>query len=350
MFAEPEDRVGFIDDVVLLCKALLERSDVAAEGMEPWRNTGLYWKANDCGNQGESILGNHLARWYMMRAVAASAGVTVEEPCVSPVTNRIPQIVRPDETHIDGDPSSFSWRSVCDECVNGPSDALCKYPHGVATDNGLNRVASVIRSDLQRLADEVVSSKVIADADFDDVAIHLRTGDIVRQKHSLYGLDPFHVYAKLILQAVSSIGIVTAPFAQRRADWGPGNPDMNHAIVTAAQEYLQDAFPEATVSIRNDENETMDVVYARLVRANYTICGPSTFCLFPAIASMGESFILHSPLFGNSPTWIDKVESEVFPEVHYADDAYIGSEVFWDWTDPNDVVKLLRENPDEGVS
>jgi hypothetical protein len=99
---------------------------------------------------------------------------------------------------------------------------------------------------------------------------------------------------------------VTAPFNQKR-DGGHGDADLNQAVIEAAQEYLQKAFPKARISIRDDDHESMNVTYARMIKANVSIYGPSTFCLFPAIACLGKSYVLHSPLFRYSPSSIDTV-------------------------------------------
>jgi hypothetical protein len=326
---------GFIQDPEMLCEELLKRANGTQEGNEPWRsNHPLIWKSNDCGNQGISVLGNHLSRWYMMRAIAAAAGVTIEETCVSPVTDLISQRMKPLDTSLDGD-THFSWKEACH------SGGLT-HPHGgFENGNGLDRVASVIRSDLRALVQTVLST---SEPDLDEVTIHLRTGDIARQRGALYGMVPFRVYTKLLPSTAKTIGIVTAPFKQERPDWGYGDADLNEAIVTAARDYIQRAFPDAKVSIRNS-NETMAMTYVRMVAANWSFCGPSTFCLYPAIATMGESYILQSPLFGDSPTWLNKLD-ESFQNVHYIDETYMKNEEFWEWN-VSDIVKMLESNDEK---
>jgi hypothetical protein len=173
----------------------------------------------------------------------------------------------------------------------------------------------------------------------DEVSIHVRTGDIARQKHDLYGLVPFHVYPKYIPAPVKTIGIVTAPFNQKR-DGGHGDADLNQAVIEAAQEYLQKAFPKARISIRDDDHESMNVTYARMIKANVTIYGPSTFCLFPAIACLGKSYVLHSPLFRYSPSWIDTV-ALLMTNVHYVDEKYLPPTDIYD-LNVTTIVKMLR--------
>jgi len=340
-----EDRIGNVEEMETMCQELLSRAGDAGEGEEPWREGGLTWIMNDCADQAESVLGNHLSRWYMIRAVASSAGVSLEMPCRSPVLDRIATKVSPNDTVLDGR-YKFSWKKFCRRCESN-GEGGCQYPHAVRA-NGLERIRSVISTDLRTMAYKVVSEKPGLAKELDDVTIHLRCGDIGRQDHTLYGLVPFvgksstagtyeyvkfdysqhqpspriqSVYKKLIPKNATSIGIVTAPFHQDREGWGPGDPELNEAVATAARDYLQEAFPNVTVSIRNREEETLDMVYARLIMTNTTICGPSTFCVFPAIASLGESHIIRSPLFGDHPTWLSKIDRAV-PHIHYVNKRY----------------------------
>ena len=275
---------------------------------------------NDCGDQADSVLGNHLSRWYMIRAVASAAGISVEMQCQSPVTDRIETKVSPYDTELNGH-GPFSWKEFCQSCEKEPD--RCRYPHAV-TSSGLERVHNVIQADLRSMAYKVLGNSPEFANDLDDVTIHLRVGDIGRQYHILYGLVPFKVYKRIVPENSKSIGIVTAPFKQNREGWGPGDPELNEAVATAARSYLQNSFPNSTVSIRNSGKESLDLVYTRLIMTNMTICGPSTFCVYPAIASLGQAYILHSPLFGGSKTWLNKV-AEDFRHVHYVRRKYYPS-------------------------
>ena len=60
--------------------------------------------------------------------------------------------------------------------------------------------------------------------------------------------------------------------------------------------YLQSAFPDAAVNIRNGSDETLALVYARLVMANQTFTGPATFGVFPAIVSFGTGYVQEGSL------------------------------------------------------
>lgn len=334
--SQTTNRVGNVEELETMCQALLKRAGDTEEGEEPWRYSGgLHWVMNDCAEQAESVLGNHLSRWYMIRAVAMAAGVSVEMPCRSSVTNRIENKVSPHDTQLDGG-FKFSWKEFCRSCE--VDDGRCRYPHSV-TVNGLERIRSVILTDLQAMAYKVISEKPSLVNELDDVSIHLRCGDIARQDHVLYGMVPFRVYKSFIPKNVTSIGIVTAPFKQDREGWGPGDAELNGAVATAARDYLRDAFPNAIVTIRNSDEDTLDVVYARLIMTNVTVCGPSTFCVFPAIASLGQAYILQSPLFGGVPTWLTRIAS-AFPHVHYTRKRYYPSIDLYQ-LNTTDIVKKL---------
>ena len=219
----------------------------------------------------------------------------------------------------------FTWISFCKKrCTQTVDNAACVYPHddGGRTTSPLVHALPTIRSDLGALAKKVSQSSDIKS--WDDVAIHIRIGDIARQDHRLYGLVPYESYASLIPRTAKSIGIITAPFKQERSGWGPGDVELNKGIVLATRDYIQRRFPNATVSIRNDPSEGMDVAYTRMILAKRAICGPSTFCLFPALACHGKSFIFHSPLFGDEDSWLSTVAKNN-QNIHYVKKHYIPS-------------------------
>lgn len=128
----------------------------------------------------------------------------------------------------------------------------------------------------------------------DDVAIHFRCGDLLKGLPSEdYGFLKFQSYTDLIDPTASSIGIVTSSFNPdyiRVQDQGTGT--ICQHIVIAFQRHIQAVFPNATVSIHNGPNESIPVSYSRLIMAKkQTFTGPSTFGVFPAIASFGIGYI-----------------------------------------------------------
>jgi hypothetical protein len=157
-------------------------------------------------------------------------------------------------------------------------------------------------------------------------------------------LIPFHVYTRLIPSDTKTIGLANAPFEQKKLGWGAGHSDLNEAIRTADQDYIQRTVSNATISVRNYDQEGMHEVYARVVASKHLTCAVSTFCVFPAIGTRGESYFLHSPLLGGSPNLVDTL-SAYFPQVQHMNEEYILSRVFWIWTmRTSDVVKIVQRD------
>ena len=157
---------------------------------------------------------------------------------------------------------------------------------------------------------------------------------------SPYGLVPFHVYANLIPKTAKRIGIVTAPYKQNRL-MGYGDAELNEAVTVALQEHIQSAFPDARVTIRNDDvRETMAMTYARMVAADWLFCASSTFCLYPALATAGEPYILQSELYGSEGSWMKKVDAS-FDNVHYVEREIVMTREFW-WWNVTEIVKRLQ--------
>lgn len=323
----------FTEGVVELCADLAKRANGTDEGVEPWRSAGgLLWKHSSCGFNAVKSLGNHLSRWYTARAIASAAGVTIQLGCRSPVTNYIQQRWEPSQTVLENR-SSFSWKDACQ---------LDKYalmfPH--ESGNGLDHMVGAIRSDLRTMTQTILSKTPGLAQDLDEAVIHLRTGDVVRISHPCYGLVPYHVYTNLIPRTTQTIGIITAPYRQRR-QVKFRDAERNEAVTVAARDYIQSKFPHANVSIHNGD-ETTAVSYARIVAANWSFCGSSSFCLFPALATVGESYILQSPLYGGSPSWLDNVAAS-FENVHYVSDDIILSTEYHGWN-TTEIVHALQRN------
>jgi hypothetical protein len=340
----------FIDGVQRFCEELVKLANGTVEGEEPWLNPTEEWvfQLTDCQNQGESILGNHLSRWYVARIIAGGARVSIEQSCDSPVTHAIPQQALSTDTQPGAE---YSWRDTCERCVGKSIESnhdvfknqeACYYGHGVKRGmTPLEHAVPTIQSDLRSLAEKVKIRQ--PHLDLDEVTVHIRVGDIARQNHGLYGLVPFRSFADLIPSTAKTIGIVCAPFRQKRSNWGFGDADLNEAVVVSTRDFLQSVFPQATITIRNDESEAFDTVFARMILSNCTICGSSTFCLYPTLASVGEAYIFQSPLYGGEDSWLAAVE-ERFPSIHYVKEPFILSSQIYD-KNVTDIINLLNTTP-----
>ena len=261
--------------------AIQELCDKLAQGSH--RTTDLHIN----GKCGQKSIGNHLAVIYMFRLVAASAKITVKMGCSKPGKDEAVQAQLPH--HINGNnpnsPITMSWREAC---------KLCRLRWVHECDHGLEHMARPIQVDMQRLA-KIWQSRN-RDVELDDAVIHVRcfTGDF---EH--YGFLPYSVYTGLLPQSVRRIGILTIPLplgCGNGSTWTSdtcGNfcGDLIHDL----QRFLQSTFPQAEVTIRDGDSPVG--AYSRMVLADYTICSPSTFCLFPTLATHGTGYIVDTPLY-----------------------------------------------------
>ena len=188
-----------------------------------------------------------------------------------------------------------------------PSTDFCKtlqhdYPHRYRY--GLQYAAPLIRTVLQlALPDAPTTDPHTAD----DVAIHIRCGDVLKYPHHTeYGYPRYEFYRQTIqdhfyrddshhdTNQTLYITIVTASWdpSQCRADKDCDFIPMCRAILTDLQQYLETTFVNARVRIHSDDTTVHS--YARLMHAKLNICNPSTFCVFPAMAAFGESYIVAS--------------------------------------------------------
>ncbi|KAL3921965.1 MAG: hypothetical protein SGILL_002462 [Bacillariaceae sp.] len=297
----------------------------------------LHYHDADCGKDyGSSRFGNYLMRWYLTRYIASQANATLTGSCkvsqgMIPQTNLRPQdLVMDDQTM--GGANKPSWQEICSLCLSNVTKVsdMCVFPHGVVgtaddtstTTINMAYMVPTIRKDMKGLLQGVLQQTPQLEEEMDDVAIHLRLGDVGSISSGRYGLVPFSVYVKyvdeLVIPFVDSepftIGIVTAPFQQHRGRHRPNNPHFNQAVVEAATDFLRSKYPKATVTIRNSAQDTHNVVFARLLGAKKLLfCAPSTFCLVPALgrASPKHSIMVQSTLFGSSSSnlgWLGTVQ------------------------------------------
>lgn len=174
---------------------------------------------------------------------------------------------------------------------------------------------SIIQPDMRRLAYNTTTVQQHLSStgqDDDQAVIHLRLGDVFRGKNDQgIGLLPHQAYAQIlhrvekdqdgVAMPLRSIGIVTQPFRKKLARSFDRNAVLlrrSWLVAMDLQRYLQQEFPLATVRVHCDETPLLSM--ARLVRAErVAICGPSTFCTNPVLATRGQGFLFratkHSP-------------------------------------------------------
>lgn len=143
----------------------------------------------------------------------------------------------------------------------------------------------------------------------DDAILHFRCGDLMDSNHPRFGFLRFDAFAKRIPQTAKSIGIVTQPFLAssgtvRALDSSATKRQRCQVVVTELVSYLQSRFPKARVQLHNSPDETIALTYARMVMAQATIAGISTFGVFASIASFGTGYIRRPDDLSATNAWL----------------------------------------------
>jgi hypothetical protein len=153
----------------------------------------------------------------------------------------------------------------------------------------------------------------------DDAVIHFRCGDLLDSDLAGYGFWTFDGYVRHISSAARRIGILTQPFAENnRTHLQQRYLDNADAIqngrcktlALALQDYIQERHPLATVSIHNNAQETIALSTARLVLANQSIGGRSTFSVFPIVATYGTGYYLQ-PQSLTPCSWLGRLDTHL---------------------------------------
>lgn len=162
-----------------------------------------------------------------------------------------------------------------------------------------------------------------------DASILVRCTDILDHAAwmSPYGLLNFNTYPMVIPSTSQTIYVVTEP-----KGYGMLGTVCNE-ILAALVEYLEKIYPQATIAMRR--GHPFDSL-AMLSYSPVTVCAPSTFCLWPAIASAKENakedkyqkksfkYLYSSWLFANTrPVYVaNNFHWLNFPKYHQFGDDY----------------------------
>jgi hypothetical protein len=129
----------------------------------------------------------------------------------------------------------------------------------------------------------------------DDAVLHFRCGDLMDSKHPSFAFMKFSGYTRHISPAAKTIGILTQPFdtdtQSRKADSGQYKRDRCRTVVYSLVEYIKSRYPKAEVRIHNEAGETIALTFARMIMANQTIAGISSFGVIPAVSTFGTGYI-----------------------------------------------------------
>lgn len=120
----------------------------------------------------------------------------------------------------------------------------------------------------------------------------------------------FSAFSKHISPQVRSIGIVTQPFdvggQNRKGDATQEKRQRCRIVVTELVNFLQERFPAARITIHNGPTETIALAYARLVMANQTMAGITSFGVFPVLSSFGTGYV-RRPDYRKAPNkWLNQ--------------------------------------------
>jgi hypothetical protein len=131
--------------------------------------------------------------------------------------------------------------------------------------------------------------------ELDDAVLHFRCGDLMDSRHPSFGFMKFSGYTRHISPQAQSIGILTQPFdvgaQSRQADSSQYKRDRCRTVVYSLVEYIEQQYPDARVRIHNDIDESIALTFARMIMANQTIAGISSFGVIPAVSTFGTGYI-----------------------------------------------------------
>lgn len=142
----------------------------------------------------------------------------------------------------------------------------------------------------------------------DDAILHFRCGDIIMSNHPSFGFMKFGSFSRHVSPDAKSIGIVTQPFEaaaqQRGAEGGQGKRDRCKTVVYAFIDHLKKAFPKAEINLHNSIDETIALTFARMIMANQTVIGITSFGVFPGVTTFGTGYIRYPDYMKAPNRWL----------------------------------------------
>jgi hypothetical protein len=215
--------------------------------------------------------------------------------------------------------------NVPDLCV------VCSgWPH--VCRQGNNYAVPMIRKTLRQAPNNIIN--------LDDMTIHLRCGDILQYGHlQEYGYPPYRIYKEVLKQPLESIGIISTsinPTLARIKD--VPFLDSCQLLLQDMREYLSEIFPLARVYIHTNDSVAQSI--SRMVYSKQVWCNPSTFCVYPAIASMGQSYIVKS---SSLYPFVEEIQDE--PNIHILDQDFLSmQQIVLNNMTTSDIIHWLRTN------
>mmetsp|Transcript_18410 Transcript_18410/g.27604 ORF Transcript_18410/g.27604 Transcript_18410/m.27604 type:complete len:595 (-) Transcript_18410:896-2680(-) len=264
----------------------------------PLLNITLCW---DCLQKKFSLgEGNWITAFYTTRIAAAAARVDVQIQCNDGRDSQMDMLLPWFETYQPAPTEENPWPFHGQ--LPTEFEACSDYYEPVRLDLMIDE----IRNDMRKMGVTMFGSRenkshpsvpldqppLVPDIEIEDVAIHLRCGDVMGGvARSDFGMMQFSEYKKWISKDARTVGIVTQPFEKER------NRSLDHdkvddcrAVTYKLVDYLQDFLPSAKISIHNSVNESLPMTYARLVMADQSFTTLSSFGIFPVIGGFGKGY------------------------------------------------------------
>ena len=304
----------------------------------------IHFHFDDCS---EHQLGNRLGEHYLRYLLANALQIPYQMSCGDPSDDNPYQNLRPQQQQQQHNPKQESVLKHLQNTISPSWTIPGPVPHGLGgtvepdtvwspakvcnacrgagwhCPEGIHTLHHSMVQDMQWLAHHTDTAHRIQH-DHDDAVIHVRLGDVFRgQNDQKIGLLPHGAYSDLLSQneqqqddtgPLQSIGIVTQAFEKQHVRSFDKNARLLHRSQLVAldlQRHLQTLFPSAIVRIHNGPDETPLHSMVRLIQAKrIAICGPSTFCTLPTLATNGKGYFFrgekHSP-------WVHRLVRR-FPE------------------------------------
>jgi len=244
--------------------------------------------------------GNWITAFYTTRIAAAAARVDVQIQCNDGRDSQMDMLLPWFETYQPAPTEENPWPFHGQ--LPTEFEACSDYYEPVRLDLMIDE----IRNDMRKMGVTMFGSRenkshpsvpldqppLVPDIEIEDVAIHLRCGDVMGGvARSDFGMMQFSEYKKWISKDARTVGIVTQPFdKERNRSLDYGKVDDCRAVTYKLVDYLQDFLPSAKISIHNSVNESLPMTFARLIMADQSFTTLSSFGIFPVIGGFGKGY------------------------------------------------------------
>jgi len=142
-------------------------------------------------------------------------------------------------------------------------------------------------------------TSLVPDLELDEVSIQFACSYALSgSSNERVAFLKYNSYRKRISPDVQSIGILTA------------NHKTNnncYTVLIDLKDYLNAAFPDARVTLRNTAKETQAIVYTRLIMANQTFGGATSFGALPVVATFGNGYLIEPRGSDSKNHWVELV-------------------------------------------